>query len=72
VPEKEKGSPIFKADGDAAKVSEVHRSKVQITVWFGLWKTQIELILEKHGLLSFVVHPEYLVSEEAKAIYGNC
>jgi len=34
----------------------------------GLWKNQIELILEKHGLWTFVVHPEYLVSEEAKAI----
>lgn len=60
---------MFKAEGCAAKVSEVHRSKVQtIRAWFGLWKTQIELILEKHGLLSFIVNPDYLVNEEAKAI----
>ena len=25
-----------------------------------LWKQQIELIMEKHGLMSFVVHPDYI------------
>ena len=34
-----------------------------------LWKKQIELILEKHGLVSFIVHPDYLASHEAKTIY---
>ena len=34
-----------------------------------LWKRQIELILDKHGLVSFIVHPDYLASHEAKNIY---
>jgi len=29
---------------------------------------QIELILEKHGLVSFIVHPDYLASHDAKNI----
>jgi hypothetical protein len=28
-----------------------------------LWKTQIELIMEKHGLLSFIVHPDYVTTD---------
>jgi hypothetical protein len=27
-----------------------------------LWERQIELIMEKHGLMSFVVHPDYIMS----------
>jgi hypothetical protein len=27
-----------------------------------LWKTQIELIMEKHGLLSFIIHPDYVTT----------
>lgn len=34
-----------------------------------LWKTQIHLILEKHGLLSFIVHPDYLISKKANNVY---
>jgi hypothetical protein len=36
-----------------------------------LWKRQIELIMEKHGLMSFIVHPDYLQTEQARAAYEN-
>jgi hypothetical protein len=34
-----------------------------------LWKQQIALILEKHGLISFIVHPDYIISEKARGTY---
>jgi len=34
-----------------------------------LWKKQIELITEKHGLVSFIVHPDYLLNERALSLY---
>jgi hypothetical protein len=34
-----------------------------------LWKQQVELILRKHGLISFIVHPDYIISEKARYIY---
>ena len=34
-----------------------------------LWKKQIALIQEKHGLASFIIHPDYLVEERARATY---
>ena len=34
-----------------------------------LWKRQIDLILEKHGLVSFIVHPDYVVAERALSVY---
>jgi hypothetical protein len=34
-----------------------------------LWKEQIALILQQHGLISFIVHPDYLDSAEAKGAY---
>jgi len=34
-----------------------------------LWKQQIELILEKHGLISFNVHPDYMMAEPYQSIY---
>ena len=34
-----------------------------------LWKKQIQLILEKHGLISFIVHPDYLLNERALSVY---
>jgi hypothetical protein len=34
-----------------------------------LWKTQIELILEKHGLLSFIVHPDYATTGAERKVY---
>ena len=34
-----------------------------------LWKTQIELIMEKHGLLSFIVHPDYATTAPERKVY---
>jgi hypothetical protein len=34
-----------------------------------LWKSQIELIMEKHGLLSFIVHPDYATADRERKIY---
>jgi hypothetical protein len=34
-----------------------------------LWKRQIELIMEKHGLMSFIVHSDYIVRSRERAIY---
>ena len=34
-----------------------------------LWKRQIELIMEKHGLISFIVHPDYVIQSGEQGIY---
>jgi hypothetical protein len=34
-----------------------------------LWKTQMELIQAKHGLMSFIVHPDYVVQEKPRSVY---
>lgn len=34
-----------------------------------LWKQQIDLIKQKTGLISFITHPDYLTSEDAKSVY---
>src|SRR3989441_1262592 len=34
-----------------------------------LWKQQIDAITEKHGLVSFIVHPDYLIEKRARATY---
>jgi hypothetical protein len=34
-----------------------------------LWKTQIELIMERHGLLSFIVHPDYVTTSPEREVY---
>jgi hypothetical protein len=34
-----------------------------------LWKKQIDLIMEKHGLISFIVHPDYVGSSRERAVY---
>lgn len=36
-----------------------------------LWKTQIQLILEKHGLISFIVHPDYIIEEKNQQTYKD-
>jgi len=33
------------------------------------WKTQAEIILSKNGLLSFLVHPDYVIEKKGRAIY---
>jgi hypothetical protein len=34
-----------------------------------LWKKQTELIMEKHGLISFIVHPDYVGNSRERAAY---
>ena len=34
-----------------------------------LWKTQIELIMEKHGVLSFIIHPDYATTSAERKVY---
>jgi hypothetical protein len=36
-----------------------------------LWKKQIDLILEKHGLLSFIVHPDYIMEKKSQDTYKS-
>lgn len=34
-----------------------------------LWKEQLALILEKNGIASFIVHPDYIIEEKARGLY---
>ena len=34
-----------------------------------LWKRQIELILSRNGLISFIIHPDYLTGVRAQRVY---
>jgi hypothetical protein len=34
-----------------------------------LWKRQINLIMEKSGLMSFIVHPDYIMKARERAVY---
>jgi hypothetical protein len=34
-----------------------------------LWKRQVDAITEKHGLVSFIVHPDYVIEDRARATY---
>jgi hypothetical protein len=34
-----------------------------------LWKKQIELIYKRHGLISFIIHPDYVLEQKAMAVY---
>jgi hypothetical protein len=34
-----------------------------------LWEKQINLIIEKHGLISFIVHPDYIRDRKGRYIY---
>ncbi len=36
-----------------------------------LWQRQIDLILEKNGLISFIVHPDYVIESRAQAVYED-
>jgi len=36
-----------------------------------LWKKQIGLILQGHGLISTVVHPDYIIEKRARATYSE-
>ena len=34
-----------------------------------LWKQQIEMILQRNGLISFIIHPDYVIEKRAQAVY---
>ena len=34
-----------------------------------LWKTQVTAIREKHGLITFLVHPDYIIEQRARNTY---
>jgi len=34
-----------------------------------LWKQQIEVIMEKHGLISFIAHPDYIAASRERSVY---
>ncbi len=36
-----------------------------------LWKRQIDLIMANHGLISFIVHPDYVVTSQERSIYES-
>lgn len=36
-----------------------------------LWKQQIALIRAKHGLISFIVHPDYVIEFKARRVYSE-
>jgi hypothetical protein len=36
-----------------------------------IWEQQIELILKRHGLISFIIHPDYTLPRWAQALYGK-
>jgi hypothetical protein len=34
-----------------------------------LWKTQLALLRKRHGLMSFIAHPDYLIERRARGVY---
>jgi hypothetical protein len=36
-----------------------------------LWKRQIALILSRHGLATFIIHPDYVIEEKARRVYTD-
>jgi hypothetical protein len=36
-----------------------------------LWKTQVETILQKNGVISFIVHPDYVIERRAREVYRD-
>ncbi len=34
-----------------------------------LWSKQIDLIIAKHGLISFIIHPDYIIEPEKQELY---
>lgn len=35
----------------------------------GLWRSQVETILAKHGMASFIVHPDYIAEPKTQTVY---
>jgi hypothetical protein len=36
-----------------------------------LWKLQIDLILKRNGMISFIVHPDYIIDKRAQRVYTD-
>ena len=36
-----------------------------------IWKRQIDLIMKRHGLISFIVHPDYILGPRERAVYES-
>ena len=36
-----------------------------------LWKRQVNLIKKNHGLISFIVHPDYVIEKKAQTVYKS-
>ena len=36
-----------------------------------LWEQQFELVLEQNGMISFIVHPDYLLEKRARNVYSE-
>jgi hypothetical protein len=36
-----------------------------------LWKQQIDFIRARHGLISFIAHPDYLIEQRARRVYRD-
>lgn len=36
-----------------------------------LWKEQTELVMAKHGLIHFIIHPDYIIEKPERATYEN-
>jgi hypothetical protein len=36
-----------------------------------LWKSETDIILTKHGLINFLVHPDYVIEKRARKIYSE-
>jgi hypothetical protein len=34
-----------------------------------LWKTQVKMILAKNGLVSFIIHPDYITARDTRSVY---
>lgn len=34
-----------------------------------VWRTQIEMIAARHGLITFITHPDYLIERRARTVY---
>jgi len=35
----------------------------------GLWKQQVPILIQNHGLISFITHPDYLIEKRARSVY---
>lgn len=36
-----------------------------------LWKTQLDMILAKNGMATFIVHPDYIIDSETRSVYKD-